>query len=175
MDAQFKTNMKEFRNQVREYGKRLTDEGIKRAAVDLSHRASNAVKRDFTKYLKQGSSPTMGASAGQRVSRTGHLRDTVQPTIKNDSQFGVSSKSAYARVHELGIGPYPIRVKNKKFLRWPTSYGIKGKMRGIGMSYAFAKKVMHPGQKARHWISEPMYKELQVYIKDQITKLEKPL
>jgi len=160
MDADFKTNMKEFQKQVREYGKRLTDDGTKKAAVDLSYRASNAVKRDFTKSFYQ----TPGQGSSGKTVRTGRLRSSINAIVKNDYQFGVTSNVVYAKVHELGIGPYMIRPRNKKFLKFQ-----------IGARTIFSKKVRHPGQKARHWMSEPMYKELQEYIKDQITKLEKPL
>jgi len=157
VDADFKTNMKEFREKIKEYGKRLDEEGIKRAAVDLSYRAQNAVKRDFTTYLNQG--PSEGGPG--KTTRTAHLRTSVQAVVKNATQFGLSTNVPYARVHELGIGPYIIRPKNKKALRFMKAGRV-----------IFARKVKHPGQKARHWMSIPMQQELTKYIDDQIKILE---
>lgn len=175
-----KTNMKEFRKKVQEYGKRLDEEGIKKAAADLSQRASNAVKRDFTTYFNQGKG------------RTGHLRTSVQPIIKNATKFGLKTNVPYAAVHEFGIGPYTIYPKGARLIGLALASGNLGLLSGAkfgskqggfarvlafkrGGKTIFASKVRHPGQKARHWMSIPMQEELTKYIDDQIKKLEKKL
>jgi len=185
VDADFKTNMKEFREKIKEYGKRLDEEGIKRAAVDLSYRAQNAVKRDFTQYLNQG---TGGGSPG-KTTRTAHLRTSVQAVVKNATQFGLSTNVPYARVHELGIGPYMIYPKGTRLIGLAMASGNLGLLSGAkfgaknqgfarvlafqkGGKTIFASKVKHPGQKARHWMSIPMQQELTKYIDDQIKILE---
>lgn len=160
MESDIKTNMKEFQKKVQEYGGRLTKQGIERAAVDLSMRAENAVKRDFINYLKQ--TPSQGEEG--RTVRSAHLKAEVHAVVKNQYQFGLGSNLPYAGPHERGTGPYVIRPREKKALKF-----IKGD------KVVFAKRVMHPGQKARHWMSEPMQKELTKYIDDQISKLEQPL
>ena len=162
MEATFQTNMKEFRKKVKEYGRRLDDEGVKRAATDLSYRASNSVKRDFVQSFYQN--PSQGSSG--RTVRTGRLRASVIPIVRSTAEFGVSSNVIYARIHELGgkTRPHVIYPKNKKALYW------------AGAKFP-VKKVKHPGSTlpARHWMSEPMRKEAVKYIDDQIAKLEKPL
>ena len=199
MEATFRTTIDRFRKQTLEYGKRLTDEGIKKAAYDLSTRAENAVKRDFNNYF-QGDSPTMGSSPGMKTTKAGHLRSQVHATIKNDSEFGVGVYDIpYGAVHEYGHDPYIIKPKanystyvkpgtgryihgqlipnkpRQAVLKIPTAYGIRGKKRGIASQFMFVTHVHHPRVKARHWVSEPMMKELFAYIKDQIKKLEAPL
>lgn len=167
--ASVRTNMREFKRQVKEYGKRLDEKGIKRAAVDLSVRAENAVKRDFTMFLDQGTS--VGAPGG--TAKVGHLRAEVHAVVKSETSFGVGSSLPYARPHELGVGAYRIFPKTKKALAWGK---ITGKTAKGQITREFVRKsVLHPGQRARHWMSIPMFTELNAYIADQIKILESPL
>ena len=158
-----KTTMDKLRKEVRAYGKRLSDEGVNRAAVDLSTRAENAVKRDFLNYFYQ--TPTHGA-AGKTV-RTGRLRSSVKAVVRDKFSFGVSSNVIYARIHEIGgrTRPYVIRPKRAKALRFT-----------IGGKTIFAKSVKHPGSamKARYWMSKPMAEALTNYLEDLKRKMEAP-
>lgn len=160
--ATVRTNMKKFKADVQKYGRRLDEEGIKRAAIDLSVRAANAVKRDFTVMFDQT------PSKGPKTVRTGRLRASVVPVVKSQTSFGVGSNVVYARIHEVGgrTSPHIIRPKRAKALRFMS-----------GGRVIFAKSVKHPGSlmRARHWMSKPMQTELTEYIKDQIKNLERPL
>jgi phage gpG-like protein len=161
MEASFKTNQKEFQKKLIEYGKRVED-FADRAAIDLSFRAANAVKRDFIKQFSQG--PSQGGAG--KTARTGRLRSSVVPIVRNQTQFGVSSNVVYARIHEIGgIIKHPGSVaRKKKALR----FIYQGKV-------VFAKRTKPHNIRihARHWMSEPMRKELTVYIDEGKDKLEK--
>lgn len=164
MESTLKTNTEKLRRDLRTYGRRLDEEGIARAAMVLSQRSENAVKRDFLNYFRQR--PTYGL-AGKTV-RSVRLRASVRALVVDKSRFGIRTNVVYARIHELGgrTRPHTIYPKRAKALRFMK-----------GGKAIFAKKIHHPGSQmpARHWISEPMTKELRLYLKEFKLHLEKPL
>ena len=74
--------------------------------------------------------------------RTSRLRGSVRATSPRVSGFDISSSIGtnvkYAAVHEYGCGPYTIRARNGKALRWGNATGVH-----------FARTVRHPGFPAR--------------------------
>lgn len=154
MEATLKMNIEKLRKDVREYGRTLDEQGIKRAAVDLSQRAENAVKRDFTNYFRQ--TPSHGG-AGKRV-RTGRLRSSVKALVIDNSKFGITTNVVYARIHELG-----------GTIRHP---GHRRKRKALGI-FGMRSRPYTIKMPARHWISEPMVKELQDYLDKHKERLER--
>lgn len=70
----------------------------------------------------------------------------------------VVSDVAYAAAQESGSGlygpkraPYPIRPKNKRFLRWPIAGGIGGGG-SASPGFAFSRGVMHPGVRPQRFL-----------------------
>jgi len=74
--------------------------------------------------------------------RSNRLRKSVRatkPVINGTSiSSSIGTNVKYAAVHEFGTGPFTIRPKNKKALRF-----------SVGGAFHFAKQVRHPGFPAR--------------------------
>ena len=90
--------------------------------------------------------------------RSNRLRGSVRATLPVVSGTSISSSIGtnvkYAGVHEFGTGPFTIRPKNKKALRF-----------SVGGAFHFAKSVRHPGFPARRMFGSAIEERLPEYNK----------
>jgi phage gpG-like protein len=85
--------------------------------------------------LSQRGSTTLGV----RSDRLWNSVRATKPVINGTSiSSSIGTNVKYAAVHEFGTGPFTIRPKNKKALRF-----------SVGGAFHFAKQVRHPGFPAR--------------------------
>ncbi len=74
--------------------------------------------------------------------RSNRLRSSVRASMARvtgtEVESTIASNVKYAAVHEYGCGPYTIRARKGKALRWATPGGVR-----------FARTVRHPGFPAR--------------------------
>lgn len=73
----------------------------------LMNLSANAVRKFWVEWL------TKGRSANTLGIVTGNLRNSVQILSRKRRAIMVGTTSAYAPVHEFGIGPYPVREHRK--------------------------------------------------------------
>ena len=90
--------------------------------------------------------------------RSNRLRGSVRatkPVINGTSiSSSIGTNVKYAAVHEFGTGPFIIRPKNKKALRF-----------SVGGAFHFAKSVRHPGFPARRMFGSAIEERLPEYNK----------
>jgi phage gpG-like protein len=93
-----------------------------------------------------------GGVGAQLLQDRGHLRASFAPGAADSASkidaasmtVTVGSNVKYAQFHERGSGPYVIRPKSGKFLRFPTAGGMR-----------FAREVNHPGIPQRRMLPTP--------------------
>lgn len=103
----------------------------------------------------------VAAKALAPVGETGLLRGSIRMgevagSLKSGDLHGyVSATAPGAEAHEFGSGlhgeraaKYEIRPKNKRFLRFPVGGSVAGGDEGFN----FARKVMHPGVRAKAYL-----------------------
>jgi phage gpG-like protein len=80
------------------------------------------------------------------------VRSTEPQIVGTSVLSSLGSNVKYAGVHEYGTGPYTIRARNGKALRWGTPSGIR-----------FARTVRHPGHPARRMFASGVEEKLGAY------------
>lgn len=97
------------------------------------------------------------ANAKRLVPRkTGNLGRSIHPGSVTDRDAFVWASAAYAAYVETGTRPHVIVPRTAQALRFPSqgsSVTLSGRLRsGGGGSYVFARRVNHPGTKARPFL-----------------------
>jgi phage gpG-like protein len=120
-------------------------------AAALDHENQNTIGYITENKLHQRGPTTLGV-------RSRRLRESILSTTPRISGTSISSSIGtnvkYAAVHEFGTGPFTIRPKNKKALRF-----------SVGGAFHFAKQVRHPGFPARHMIRSGIEERMENYNK----------
>lgn len=84
--------------------------------------------------------------------KTGNLRRSIMVGAVTDTYAETRATANYAAAVELGTKPHVIRPRNKKALRFATGNArLSGSPRSGG-PVIFAKKVNHPGTKAKPYM-----------------------
>jgi phage gpG-like protein len=109
----------------------------------LERASFQAMQRSVLRVLRRAMQNLTGRFL--RV-RTGRLRAslTARAFVLGNEVVGVVGTNVfYGRIHEEGVPhPWPIVPRRKKALRFT-----------VGGKVVFARRVMHPGLKARPWLS----------------------
>jgi phage gpG-like protein len=88
--------------------------------------------------LSQRGPKTLGVGQTNGGRLRGSLRASQARASGSEIESGIGTNVKYAAAHEFGTGPYVIRPKKGRFLRFGTPRGI-----------VFARQVNHPGLPAR--------------------------
>lgn len=85
--------------------------------------------------------------------KTGYLARSIVPGSLTNTFAIVSATAGYAAYVELGTRPHVIRPKRKRVLAWPAngSARLSGRVRSGG-SLVFARRVNHPGTRAKPYL-----------------------
>jgi hypothetical protein len=93
------------------------------------------------------------AEAKRAVPRkTGNLGRSIVIGRLTKSSATVEAKANYAAYVELGTKPHVILPKNRKALAWGGPRRLSGRLRAGARPEHFAKKVNHPGTKAKPFL-----------------------
>lgn len=88
--------------------------------------------------------------------QTGNLGRTIRlGTVTASSAQIIAGGQAgvgYAQVVEYGSRPHEIVPRNKKALAWGGSRRLSGNLRSGSKATSFAKRVQHPGTKAKPYL-----------------------
>lgn len=85
--------------------------------------------------------------------KTGYLARSIGPGSLTRSFAIVHASAGYAAYVELGTKPHVIKPRSKRVLAWPAagSARLSGRTKSGG-SRIFARKVRHPGTKAKPYL-----------------------
>jgi hypothetical protein len=86
--------------------------------------------------------------------KTGNLGRSIHIGSVTPTRAETIASADYAAYVELGTRPHEIRPRNRKALRWAAD-GASARLSGTprsGGRVRFAKRVMHPGTKARPYM-----------------------
>ena len=122
------------------------------------NRRLNAIK-DTRGILRNLQNATTRNAKKLSPVKTGNLRRTIRPGYLSGSEAWVNANAAYAAYVEKGTRAHDIRPRNAKALRFPTRgtpVTLAGRVRSSHAnrpgSYAFAKRVHHPGTKPQPFL-----------------------
>ena len=94
--------------------------------------------------------------------KTGHLFRTIRPGRVDrhggEIKAGGTRLVGYARAVELGSGPHVIRPRKAKVLAWGGSRRLSGSLRTGSRPTHFARKVNHPGSRAKPYLRPGLQK-----------------
>jgi hypothetical protein len=147
------------------------DAGIKRMANDsadkMARRAALMIEKVAEKSMseaKHGVQPPRPANrrskAGEAPARqSGRLIGSVKVHKLREALYKVGSTEKYGLWLEFGTGPYIIRPKKGKFLRF----------RGSDGNWVTTTEVHHPGIKARPWLRPALAKVKSMKIFSNLT------
>jgi len=130
-------------------------------AIELSHEAQDLIRKfgglptsigpALARTMRFQNQLTVGHIVATKLTnsgpaflnaRTSRLRGSVRASVPSISGSTVESTIGtnvrYAAVHEYGCGPYTIRARTAKALRWGNASGVH-----------FSRTVRHPGFPAR--------------------------
>lgn len=88
--------------------------------------------------------------------RTGNLGRTIRLGTVSETQASIIAGGeggvGYARDVELGTRPHTIVPRNRKALAWGGDRRLSGSLRSGAKATNFAKRVNHPGTKAKPYL-----------------------
>lgn len=102
--------------------------------------------------LKRWQVLTVGFAKVYAPKRSGHLKQTIHPGVLGDLRAQVEVSAAYAAPQEFGSQAHEIRPVKAKVLAWGGARRLTGTLRSGSKPEHFAKRVMHPGNPATHFL-----------------------
>lgn len=98
--------------------------------------------------------------------RTGNLGRTIRIGALTDSYVEVTAggtrEVGYAAAVEFGSKPHPIFPKRRKALAWGGGRTLGGRLRAGARPEFFAKRVDHPGTRARPYLTPGLERALTI-------------
>lgn len=107
--------------------------------------------------------------------RTANLQRTIRVSAITDRYVevsaGGSAASGYAAAVEYGTKPHVIVPRNRKALAWGGARTLGGRLRSGASPTHFARRVRHPGTKAKPYLRPGMQKALDQVGVGEVIKL----